>query len=119
MVSSSSANVFGILWVVRAFICRVLMVSSLAIASMSAAPQDPPSNTAAQSGDFFSGIVVSFSIGEITVNRKGLGKETAATRTFAIDGSTKVEGAIAAKAHVTVRFVGDEGSARAVHILVR
>ncbi len=95
------------------------MVGALAVGTVAAAPQDPPASAAAQQGDFFSGIVVSFSATEITVDRKGLGKETAATRTFAIDGSTKVEGSLVSRAHVTVRFVGDESSARAVHILVR
>jgi hypothetical protein len=119
MVSSFTPNVFGILWVVGAFIYRMLMLAALAAGSVAASPQDSPSTAAAQQGDFFSGIVVSFSATEITVNRKGLGKETEATRTFAIDGSTKVEGAIVSRAHVTVRFMGDESSARAVHILVR
>lgn len=101
-----------------AFISRMLIAVILAVASAPAAPQESPGQ-GAQQGDFFSGIVVSFSATEITVDRKGLGRETAATRTFAIDSSTKVEGTITAKAHVTVRFVGDENNARAVHILVR
>lgn len=74
----------------------------------------------AQAGDFFSGYVVSVSATVLTVNRKGLGKDTAATRTFTIDSATKVEGKLKPQAHVTVRFVADEnGGARAVHIIVR
>ncbi|MDQ6679117.1 MAG: hypothetical protein M3Z09_17675 [Acidobacteriota bacterium] len=74
----------------------------------------------AQAGDFFSGNVVSVSATVLTVNRKGLGKDTSETRTFTIDGSTKVEGKLKPQAHVTVRFVADEnGGARAVHIIVR
>ncbi len=118
MVSSSGANLFGILWIVRVYIFIALIFAAVVSPAVRAMPQDPPSS-ATQPGDFFSGNVVSFSTTEITVNRKGLGKESAATRTFAIDASTKVEGAIAPKARVTVRFVGDDSSARAVHILVR
>ena len=81
--------------------------------------QDQPDTAALPKGDFFSGLVISFNATQITVNRKGLGKETAATRTFSIDASTKIEGTVKVKAHVTVRFMGDEASARAVHIIVR
>ncbi len=118
MVSSSGANLFGILWIVRVYIFIALIAAAFVSPAVPVRAQDPP-GSASQSGDFFSGNVVSVSATEITVNRKGLGKESAATRTFAIDANTKVEGAITARAHVTVRFVGDESSARAVHILVR
>jgi len=119
MVSSSGANLFGILWIVRVYIFMALIAAALVSPAAPAVAQDAPSSAASQPGDFFSGNVVSFSATEITVNRKGLGKESAATRTFAIDSNTKVEGALAARAHVTVRFVVDDSSARAVHILVR
>jgi len=83
------------------------------------AAQDPQDSAAMPQGDFFSGFVVSCSATELTVNRKGLGKETAATRTFTIDSNTKIEGVLKPKAHVTVRFMGEANNARAVHIIVR
>ncbi len=104
---------------VRILVASFWFVALLAVTGAPALPQDPPNPASSGQGDFFSGFIVSSSAAEITVNRKGLGKDTAATRTFAIDAGTKIEGVLKPKAHVTVRFVGDENSARAVHIIVR
>ncbi len=70
-------------------------------------------------GDFFSGTVVTFNSNQITVYRKGVGKDTAATRTFDITPATKIEGSLRPKARVTVRFMPTEGTAAAVHIIAR
>lgn len=87
-------------------------------AAPTVAQTSPPSVTA-QLGEFFSGFVVSYTSTEITVDRKGLGKEAAATKTFSIDPATKIEGSLKTKAHVTVKFVSSESGAHAVHIIVR
>ena len=81
--------------------------------------QDPP---AAEEGstktDFFSGIVTELSQTSVTVNRKGIGQDSA-THTFTIDSKTRVEGKLRVRAKVTVRFVSDEQGLVAVHIIVR
>ena len=81
--------------------------------------QDPP---AAEDGsnktDFFSGIVTELNQTSLTVNRKGIGQDSA-THTFTIDAKTRVEGKLRVRAKVTVRFVSDEQGLVAVHIIVR
>lgn len=103
----------------RISVIKVSFAWALLYLGLSAFSQDPPASALAQQGDFFSGLVVAFSATEITVDRKGLGKETAATKIFSVDPATKIEGVLKAKAHVTVRFVSGEGGAHAVHIIVR
>jgi len=98
---------------------RLCLAVVLALWGGCAAAQDQSNAAVAQQNDFFSGTIVFSSANEITVDRKGLGKDTAATRTFTIDGKTKIEGTLKTKAHVTVRFVADESGTRAIHIIVR
>lgn len=98
---------------------RLCLAVVLALWGGCAAAQDQPNAAVGQQNDFFSGTIVSSSSTEITVDRKGLGKDTAATRTFTIDGKTKIEGTLKTKAHVTVRFVADESGIKAIHIIVR
>lgn len=67
----------------------------------------------------FSGTVVQASSSALTVNRKGLGK-TPATKTFAIDSNTRIEGKIRLNVKVTVQFLMDENDRpRAIYIIVR
>jgi hypothetical protein len=98
---------------------RLVFVAMLALWGGSANAQDQPNPAAGQQNNFFSGVIVASSATDITVDRKGLGKDTAATRTFMIDGNTKIEGTLKSKAHVTVRFVAEESGTRAIHIIVR
>ena len=68
--------------------------------------------------DFFSGVVMALSADSITVNRKGLGRESE-TKTFLVDANTRVEGKLRVKAKVTIRFAPGETGERAVRIIVR
>ncbi len=81
--------------------------------------QDPaPAAEAPAQADFFSGIVTEFSANSLTVNRKGIGQDSA-THTFVIDTNTRVEGKLKVRAKVTVRFISGEQGLVAVHIIVR
>ena len=57
--------------------------------------------------DFFSGVVTAFSSDQITVVRT-VPHKTSETRTFAIHMETRVEGKLALKVRVTVRYVRGE-----------
>ena len=54
----------------------------------------------------------------ITVNRKGLGPDSV-THTFAIDGTTRIEGKLKPRAKVTVMYAATDDGMLAVRIIVR
>jgi hypothetical protein len=96
-----------------------ILWANLLVALFSLAQEPPPEPPKADLPVYFSGTVMQFSLTSLTVNRKGMGSN-AATKTFVIDGETKVEGKVRVKVKVTVRFVMDEeGHPKAVHIIVR
>jgi len=68
--------------------------------------------------EFFSGVVTAFSSDQITVVRT-VPHKISETRTFAIHKETRVEGKLALKVRVTVRYVRGEEGDRALHIIVR
>jgi hypothetical protein len=92
---------------------------NLLLASCSLAQEAPQAPKKPESPTFFSGTVVANTATEITVHRRAL-ISNATTKTFAIDGDTKIEGKLKVKVNVTVRYVTEEeGRTRAVHIIVR
>ncbi len=93
---------------------RIYTLLLCLVAALAAWAQD-----SAPAADFFSGTVISCSSNEVTVNRQGLGKDSAVTKTFVIDENTTKEGTLKVKAHVTIRFVAADNELRAVHIIVR
>ena len=68
--------------------------------------------------DFFSGVVLAVSSDSITVNRKGLARESE-TRKFMVDAGTHIEGKLRVKSKVTIRFAATDSGDRAVRIIVR
>ena len=77
-----------------------------------------PAPTQQPHSDFFSGVVTAFSGDQITVLR-AVPRKSSETRTFAITKETRVEGKLRLKVRVTVRYVRDDDSDRALHIIVR
>ncbi len=69
-------------------------------------------------GEFFSGMITALTEDQVTVLRTVLGKSSE-TRTFAITPQTRVEGKLRPKVRVTVRFVHQENTDQALHIIVR
>ena len=83
----------------------------------SAQNQEPPA--AEQPADqYFSGTVVSFDAGKLTVSRTVLGKSSS-SRSFLITPETQVDGKLRAKIRVTVQYVTKDDVDRAVHVVVR
>src|SRR3954452_5278474 len=68
--------------------------------------------------EFVSGIITELPPGKIVVNRALLGKPPE-TRTFVINGDTKIEGKLRTKARVTVGFKASDEGEVAVRIIVR
>jgi hypothetical protein len=93
------------------FFCWLLPV--LAALALAAAPQgeDPAVD------QFFAGIVVESSGGQLIVTRIVQGKEE--RRAFRMTPNTKVEGRLAARARVTVRWVTGEDGDLATLVIVR
>lgn len=67
---------------------------------------------------FFSGNIVSFDSTKVIVTRRTLTLSWL-TRTFLLDGDTKIEGTLKEKARVTVKFEKTDKGDRAIHIIVR
>lgn len=76
-------------------------------------PEQAPGNAA--HSQYFSGFISEISPTSIVVTRK----EPAESKSFVIDGSTKVEGKLLPNARVTVRFETTASGARALRIIVR
>lgn len=109
---------------VKRTVGSLVLALAVSISLAHAAParvqdQPPPAQSADPAkATFFSGIVTELNDNSVTVNRKGLGQDSA-THTFAIDPNTRVEGKLKVKAKVTVRFVNNGDNLTAVHIIVR
>lgn len=83
-----------------------------------AVQQEPQQNAEEPTYEFYSGTVSEVPEGKVTVVRTLLGKAPE-SRTFIINGETKVEGRLRAKVRVTVGYkTTDEGDV-AVRIIVR
>ena len=91
----------------------------LAVAPLTARPQDPQEKKAeeAKAETFFAGTVIEFSTEKITVSRVVLGKTE--KRVFRITPETKCEGKLKAKVRVTVRYVTADEGETAELIIVR
>lgn len=102
--------------------CRNLLATAVVSAVLCiGAPQDAPLKHPSQAGHtdaFFSGTVVELTSDKVTVSRTVLGKP-AEKRTFLLNGDTKVEGKLAPKTRVTVRYTAAEQGDVALSILVR
>ena len=97
----------GIVWV---FLC---------LGARGARPQEqPPASQPEQQDQYFSGTVTALEENKITVTRTVLGTDST-TRAFVITAKTRFEGKPKVKSRVTVRFVTEDDTDRAIHILVR
>ena len=99
-------------------IACLAMVCLIALPAAAWSRQDPVAQDAAKKTSIFSGIVTAVSPTSVTVNRKGLGPDSV-TNTFAIDGETRVEGKLRARAKVTVVYAATEDGMLAIRIIVR
>ena len=87
-------------------------------ACTAAAPLVADETNAAKAPDtFFAGTVTEFTAEAITVGRTVRGK--AESRTFGLTPQTKIEGKLAAKVRVTVRYVSEDDGYTATLIVVR
>ena len=103
--------------------CRKLLATLVASVGLYlAAAQDsslkPVPSKSEHADAFFSGTVVELAANKVTVSRTVLGKP-AEKRSFVLNSGTKVEGKLAAKTRVTVRYTGSEQGDVALSILVR
>jgi hypothetical protein len=103
--------------------CRKLLATVVACVGLyPAAAQDsslkPVPSQSGHADSFFSGTVVELASNKLTVSRTVLGKP-AEKRSFVLNGDTKVEGKLAAKTRVTVRYTASEQGDVALSILVR
>jgi hypothetical protein len=88
------------------------LISLVPVRAQSTTPSERPR------GEFFSGVITALADDKVTVFKTVLGKSSE-TRTFAITKETRVEGKLRLKVRVTVRYVRDQDSDRALHIIVR
>lgn len=95
-----------------ALLLLLLPAAWVPVRGQDAAPTQQPRS------EFFSGVITEFSSDQITVFR-AVPRKSSETRTFAITKETRVEGKLRLKVRVTVRYVHDEDSDRALHIIVR
>jgi hypothetical protein len=93
------------------------LIVILGLAAQNDPKREPESPPAEQADQYFSGVIVGLSPEKLTVSRTVLGATS--SRTFLIGAETQVEGKLAVKARVTVKYVTREEEDRAVHILVR
>jgi len=103
--------------------CRKLVATIVACVGLClAAAQDsslkPVPSQSEHADSFFSGTVVELASNKLTVSRTVLGKP-AEKRSFVLNGGTKVEGKLATRTRVTVRYTGSEQGNIALSILVR
>lgn len=98
------------------FVKRLFILALVFLLPVTGAQQDE--SHAAPPDQFFSGTIVEITTDHITVSRTVLGKDSG-TRTFVITPETRIEGKPRAKSRVTVRFISEEESDRAIHIIVR
>lgn len=81
--------------------------------------QDPAATAAQPHSQVFSGFVTDFTPTTVAVSRKNASGNEMVHKVFVIDAQTKVEGKIKLKARVTVQFMIDADSSRALRVIVR
>jgi hypothetical protein len=100
---------------VTSLFTAALVIGALACAGVAPVAAD---ETAGKAPDaFFAGSVAQFTSETITVGRTVRGK--AESRTFELTPQTKIEGKLAARVRVTVRYVSDDDGDTATLIVVR
>jgi hypothetical protein len=100
----------------------VFSTTALLIGLLAGAAVTPPlvadeTGTAKAADTFFAGTVSQFSAETIIVGRTVRGK--AESRTFSLTPHTKIEGKLAVKVRVTVRYITDDDGDTATLIVVR
>ncbi len=98
--------------------CRstALLIGLMAVAAVTPLLADE-TNTAKAADAFFAGTVSQFSSETIVVGRTVRGKPE--SRTFSLTPHTKIEGRLAVKVRVTVRYITDDDGDTATLIVVR
>jgi hypothetical protein len=95
-----------------------LLAPSLGSPAIAQDQHSETKNAPHDQGSFFSGNVVSVTADKLVVSRRTLSLTTV-SKTFLLDGNTKVEGKLQPKARVTVKFEQTDAGDHAVHIIVR
>lgn len=97
------------------------LTTALFIGLLAGAPATPlvadETGTSKAADTFFAGTVSQFSAETIVVGRTVRGK--AESRTFILTSQTKIEGKLAVKVRVTVRYITDDDGDTATLIVVR
>lgn len=106
----------GILKLVTGFSTAAFVIALLACTAATSLTADE-TNAAKTPDTFFAGTVAQFTAEAITVGRTVRGK--AESRTFGLTPQTKIEGKLAAKVRVTVRYISDDDGDTATLIVVR
>ena len=97
---------------------RFYTVAVVLCALTCAAAGPAADETTAKAADtFFAGAVTESTVDKITVGRTVRGR--AESRTFRLTSETKIEGSLASKVRVTVRYVTDDDGDTATLIVVR
>ncbi len=98
------------------FSTTALLIALMAGVVVTPLPADETSSSKA-ADTFFAGIVSQFTSDTVIVGRTVRGK--AESRTFSLTPHTKVEGKLALKVRVTVRYITDDDGDTATLIVVR
>ena len=96
------------------FLTSAVVLCALTCAAAGPAADD---TTAKATDTFFAGTVTESAAEKITVGRTVRGR--AESRTFRLTSETKIEGSLASKVRVTVRYVTDDDGDTATLIVVR
>lgn len=99
-----------------AFVTTALLIGLLAVVPATPLVADE-TGTSKAADTFFAGTVAQFSSETIMVGRTVRGK--AESRTFSVTPQTKIEGKLAVKVRVTVRYFTDDDGDTATLIVVR
>lgn len=98
-----------------AVLLRVFLAALVCTAGRRLLADDVPAPNPSRT--FFAGIVTESSAEQITVGRTVRGR--AESRTFRLTPDTKIEGMLAEKVRVTVRYITDDDGDAAILIVVR
>jgi hypothetical protein len=102
-------------WFTTANLLRVLLCLLVCTAGQRLVADDPPAQKSG--GTFFAGTVTESTAEKITVGRTVRGR--AESRTFRLTPETEIEGTLAEKVRVTVRYITDDDGDTATLIVVR
>lgn len=103
---------------VRRPLFSILLLSAAGLRTLALA-QDPPSAVIQPRPQIFSGFVTDFAPSSISVSRKNASGKDMVHKSFTMDMHTKVEGKIKLNSRVTVQFMPEGDSNRALRIIVR